>query len=125
MGRRILVFDTEVFKYDWLFCAKDLTNGEDYCFWNDREKFSDFYTDHRNDLWIGYNVNGYDQFIVKGILCGLNPYKISQHIIKDKKPGWSFSNAFRKVPLNFYDVMTNRNMGSLKTLEGRIHGNGH
>ena len=115
---RIICFDTEVFKYDWLFCAKDLTSNKDYCFWNDREAFADFYTDHRNDLWIGYNVSGYDQFIVKGILCGLNPYKISQHIIKDGKPGWSFSNAFRKVPLNFYDVMSNRNMGSLKTLEG-------
>ena len=115
---RIICFDTEVFKYDWLFCAKDLTSGKDFCFWNDREAFADFYTEYRNDLWLGYNVKGYDQFIVKGILCGLNPYKISQHIIKDDQPGWSFSNAFRKVPLNFYDVMSNRNMGSLKTLEG-------
>lgn len=115
---RIICFDTEVFKYDWLFCAKDLTNGKDFCFWNDREAFADFYTEYRNDLWIGYNVKGYDQFIVKGILCGLNPYKISQHIIKDDQPGWSFSNAFRNVPLNFYDAMSNRNMGSLKTLEG-------
>ena len=115
---RIICFDTEVFKYDWLFCAVDLTNGKEFCFWNDREAFADFYTEYRNDLWLGYNVKGYDQFIVKGILCGLNPYKISQHIIKDDQPGWSFSNAFRKVPLNFYDVMSNRNMGSLKTLEG-------
>ena len=114
----IICFDTEVFKYDWLFYAKDLTNDKDYCFWNDREAFADFYTEHRNDLWLGYNVRGYDQYIVKGLLCGLNPYKISQHIIKHGQPGWSFSSAFKKVSLNFYDIMTSRNMGGLKTLEG-------
>ena len=115
---RILCFDTEVFKHDWLFCAKDLTTDKEYCIWNDREALADFYTEHRNDLWLGYNVRGYDQFIVKGILCGLNPYKISQYIIKNGQPGWSFSSAFKKVSLNFYDVMSNRNMGGLKTLEG-------
>lgn len=112
---KMICFDTEVFKHDWLFCATDLNTGEEFVIWNDREAFSDFYTEYRDGLWIGYNVNHYDQYIVKGLLCGLNPYKISHHIIVEEKPGWTFSSAFRTVRLNFYDVMVKNT--SLKKLE--------
>ena len=69
-----------------------------------------------NDIWIGYNSRIYDQYILKGILCEFDPYKISQHIIDDGKPGYNFSKIFNKIPLNNYDLI-NKFYG-LKQLEG-------
>ena len=85
---------------------------------NDKERLEEYYNQHKNDIWIGYNNRGYDQYILKGILCGFDPYKISKHIVQDKKPGYSFSRLFNKFPMINYDVMSNKTMGSLKTLEG-------
>lgn len=114
----ILIFDTEVFRHGWLLCATDGLTGEEYVIWNDREALLDFYNKHRNGLWIGYNVRGYDQYILKAIILGMNPYDVSHWIVKKGLPGWKFApEAFQKVPLNFYDVQFNRNVG-LKQLEG-------
>lgn len=117
---RILVADTEVFRHDWCFCATDVTDGTDgteYCFWNDVEAFREFYEKHQNDLLVMYNGRHYDQYIIKAILCGMNPYDVSHWIIKEDRHGWEFSKAFKKVPLNFFDVQFDRNKG-LKQIEG-------
>ena len=113
----VLVTDTEVFVQDWCICMTDVTDGTEYCYWNDREAFQEFYSKHKNDLFVMYNGRHYDQFILKAILLGMNPYKVSQWIIKEDKPGWAYSNAFKKVKLNFFDVQFDRNKG-LKQLEG-------
>lgn len=114
----IIVVDTEVFAYDWCFCATDTTTGDEYCFWNDREALIEFYDRHKKDLWMAYNMSAYDQYIIKSIILGMNPKDVNDWIIQRRQPGWAFSNAFKKVPLTFYDIMSNRNLGSLKTLEG-------
>lgn len=114
---RVFVTDTEVFVQDWCICMTDVTDGTEYCYWNDREAFQEFYSKHKNDLFVMYNGRHYDQFILKAILLGMNPYGVSQWIIKEDKPGWSYSNAFKKVKLNFFDVQFDRNKG-LKQLEG-------
>ena len=79
-----------------------------------------FFAEHVKDIWIGYNNRSYDQYIMKGILCDFNPYAVSEHIIQKGKSGYSFSKMFNEAYLQFtnYDVMTTKNMGSLKTLEG-------
>ncbi len=66
-----------------------------------------------------YEINlcaEYDQFILKGILCGFNPKKVNDWIILDDKPGYRFSSLFRNFPLINYDVMPNPPI-SLKALE--------
>ena len=54
---------------------------------------------------------------MKGIICGFDPKKINDWIIIEDKPGWQYSNAFRNVSLNNYDVMQNIDRG-LKVFEG-------
>ena len=83
---------------------------------NDKSKLEDYYNKYKNEIFIGYNIRGYDQYIFKGILCDFDPYEITKWIIKDNKPGYQFSNLFRKFPLNFFDVGSKFN--SLKQLEG-------
>lgn len=118
-GVIILIFyDFEVFKYDWLVVLIDPINHAEQVIVNDKERLEEYYNQHKNDIWIGYNSRGYDQYILKGILCDFDPYKISKHIIQDKKNGYSFSKLFNNFPMINYDVMSNKTMGSLKTLEG-------
>lgn len=111
-------YDFEVFKYDWLVVAIDPINRTKEVIVNDKARIEQFYKEHKNDIWIGYNSRGYDQYILKGILCDFNPYEVSHHIIQKGQSGYSFSRLFNKFPVINYDVMTNKTMGSLKTLEG-------
>lgn len=114
----LIFYDYEVTKYDWLVVCIDPVNRTEEDIVNDKDKMEEFYNEHKNDIWIGYNSRNYDQYIMKGILCGFNPYNISKHIIVDGKKGYTFSNLFNKFPLISYDVMSNKTMKSLKTLEG-------
>lgn len=83
---------------------------------NDKSKLEDYYNQYKNEIFIGYNIRGYDQYIFKGILCDFDPYLITKHIIIDQKQGYTFSNLFRQFPLNFYEVGSK--FHGLKQLEG-------
>lgn len=83
---------------------------------NNKAELNKLYEAHKKDLWCGYNNKHYDQYIYKGILLGLNPFEISDHIIAQGKPGWTFSRSFNKIRMLNYDVM-NSDLMSLKTLE--------
>lgn len=108
--------DFEVFKTLWTCVIIEPSMRSVTTIVNDKEKLQEYYNNHKNEVYVGYNIRGYDQYVFKGILCDLNPYEISKWIINDKKPGYQFSNLFRSVPLIFYDVMNK--FRSLKELEG-------
>ena len=105
-----------MFYKDWLVVLIDPVNKTEDIIVNNKDKLEEYYNQHINDIWIGYNSRGYDQYILKGILCGFDPYKISKHIIQQNKPGYSFSNLFYKFPLINYDV--GNKFHGLKQLEG-------
>lgn len=110
-------YDFEVFAQDWLVVIINPVTKTETIIVNDRDKLQDYYDNHKNEIWIGYNSSRYDQYILRGILCGFNPKKINDFIIVEGKVGWSFSQALRKIPLINYDVST-RLDGGLKSLEG-------
>ena len=109
-------YDFEVFKYDWLVVLINPVNKTKTVIVNDKATLETYYNENKNSIFIGYNNRNYDQYVLKGILAGFDPYEISKHIIVDKKPGYKFSSLLNKFPLNNYDVMP---MGyGLKQLEG-------
>lgn len=112
----MIAFDFEVFKYDWLVVLYDLINQERKIIVNNPDQLSEFYEKHKGDIWIGYNSKNYDQYILKGILCGFDPHEISEFITVEKKKGYSFSNLMNKIPMINYDASVKLN--SLKVLEG-------
>ena len=113
----IIFFDFEVTKYDWLTVMIDPFKPEVIKIINNPEGLRTVYEEHKKDIWVGYNNKHYDQYIMKGIMLGLDPKKINDYIIVDGKEGWQFSDAFRDIPMINYDVMPNPPI-SLKTLEG-------
>ena len=113
----MIFYDFEVFEYDWLVVLFDSKNKCEEVIINDKEKLENFYQENKFDIWVGFNNKNYDQHILKGILCGFNPKKISDYIITDHNNGWGYSNLMNKIYTIQYDVMNSLNKG-LKTYEG-------
>lgn len=114
----MLVYDFEVFKYDWLVLILDLTTKKETVIINDVKALQAMYDKFKNDIWIGFNNKSYDQYIFKGILAGFNPKQINDYIIVLNEPGWKFSNLLRQFPLNNYDVFNKGLDKGLKAFEG-------
>ncbi len=113
----MLFYDFEVFANDWLVVIADTDTQSEKVFVNNEQALIDYYHEHKNDIWIGYNSRHYDQFILKAIICGFTPQAINEWIIIDHQPGWKFYKDFWKIQLYNFDVMTNK-FRSLKQLEG-------
>lgn len=119
----MVFYDFEVFEYDWLVVLKNPETRTTTKIHNDPDELLKYYNNNSNDIWVGYNSRGYDQFILKAILCGFNPKKMNDWIIVKGNSGWKFNSMMREYPLLNYDVMTT--MHSLKQLEGFMGNNIH
>ena len=118
MARELLFVDTEVLASGWWCITIAIPHQNRIVqIWDDTEALDTFYNEHKGDVWVGYNIKGYDTYIIQGILAGFNPFDISQWIIRHGKNGWGFSKFLRYYPLIVFDTMT-RNDPSLKTFEG-------
>lgn len=118
----MIFYDFEVFKYDWLAVFVDVTRKKEYVIVNNPDELKALYEANRKDIWVGFNNRHYDQYVMKGILLGLDPKRINDWIIVEGREGWQFSSVFNKIPMINYDVMPNPPVG-LKTMEGFLGSN--
>jgi predicted DNA-binding protein YlxM (UPF0122 family) len=112
---RKIFYDFEVFKEDWLVVIIDYDTRKGKVIVNDVEMLRKYYEAFKNDIWIGYNSRNYDQFILKGILLGYDPYYINNKIIVEGLKGHNVVKQSYKIPLNNFDISTG--FHSLKQLE--------
>lgn len=110
-------YDFEVFARDWLVVILDMENQEEHVIVNDPDYLAEIYHRGKDDVWCGFNSREYDQYIMKGILCGFDPKEINDFIILRGHRGWQFSELFRNIQFYNYDVMQNIDRG-LKVFEG-------
>ncbi len=108
--------DFEVYEFDWLVVLINPDKRTEDVIINNPTLLTEYYEANKSDIWVGKNNTGYDQFILKGILCGFNPKKINDWIILKGKSGWKFSSLFSKIPMINYDI--GLPTYSLKQLEG-------
>ena len=99
-----------------------MTRKKEHVIINDVDKLQALYDENKKDIWVGFKSRHYDQWILKGILCGFDPKRINDFIIIKGNPGWKFSSMLRAIPLNNYDVMSNIDRG-LKAFEGFMGNN--
>jgi hypothetical protein len=113
---KILFYDFEVFKYDWMVVIIDYTSKEKTIIINDSEHLTNFYMENIDSIWVGFNSRMYDQWILKGIILGKNPYEISCKLIIEDMNGYQILPEGKNIKLNNFDISTG--FHSLKQLEG-------
>lgn len=112
---RKIFYDFEVFEFDWLVVIVDYDTRKGKVIVNDVEMLKKYYNYFKDDIWVGYNSRGYDQFILKGLFLNMNPYFITKKIIEGGMKGWQVVRDAYKIPLNNFDISTR--FHSLKQLE--------
>ena len=118
----ILFYDFEVFPHDWLVVFNFPSERREEVIVNDTDKLEKFYKEHKDDIWVGFNSNHYDQWILKAILTDTDPYNVSRQLVSknedEKKQGWQLVPRVY-IPLNSYDIKTNTDR-SLKYYESSM-----
>lgn len=123
MENDIFIFDCEVFAHDWLFVFKEIATGEYTVIHNDNDAVVAFM--ERNPLLGGFNNKHYDNFILKGVMCGLTPEQIKEIndlIIVEEVNGWDIP-VLREYRVYFdsFDLMDDCQVGlSLKAIEAHL-----
>lgn len=121
---RIIVYDIEVFAYDWIIVFYDVSRNEWYVFHNDNRGVLQFMS-QKDIVLCGFNNKHYDNHIVKAICCGASPELVKQindFIIEEDRPGWEHY-FLRKNRFWFesFDLMDDTQTGtSLKHIEAHL-----
>ena len=122
---KTFIYDTETFKYDWLFIAKELGSEKYEVIYNDNDELIEFLKEHEEDIFIGFNSKRYDKYIVKGIYNHLDNIEMKQlndYLISGGN-GWEHPDLkYMYNPVfNNVDIMDDMQMGlSLKSIEGHL-----
>ena len=118
---QFIVFDFEVFKYDWLVVFKE--NGIYNIIVNNYEKLKEYYARHNKDVYVGYNNRRYDEWIYKAILSDIDPKKVNDWIINEGKSGYEFPGIRKDIKLIGLDLMQDISGAvgiSLKEIESNL-----
>ena len=77
--RRRIIIDFEVLSKVnfWICCMKDYKTQKEHTIINDREELLRVFNKNKGSVWVGYNIRGYDQWILKAIVAGIDPCKVS------------------------------------------------
>lgn len=116
---KLLFYDFEVFKEDWLVVIIDYYTKQKIVIINDSDKLKSIYEEFKNDIWIGYNSRNYDSTIFKAILMDMNPKYINDKLIVEGLKAYQINRDFYNIPFISYDTMVTRGE-SLKQLEGMM-----
>ena len=111
--------DFEVFKYDWMCKIVNPITKEETELIYDITALRAFYEAHKKELFVGYNIRGYDQLIFKAVLLDMDPKFVNDRIIKEGLKGFQISKRFNEVDLLFYDCcVLNKSLKELEAHQG-------
>lgn len=120
---RIIVCDLEVTKFDWIFVGKELNSKEHFVVHNDNDRLKS-YIEQDDTIFCGFNIKGYDQFIIKAICLDAEVHEVKSvnDWIISGRSGWQhpfFENKLYSFPI--MDIMDDMQFGtSLKSIEGHL-----
>lgn len=121
---RFIIYDIEVFAYDWVVVFKDILTGTRYIYHNENESVYDFMKENA-EMFVGFNNKHYDNHIVKAIASDFSPEevkKLNDYIIVYDGNGWEYP-PLRDSRFWFssYDLMDDCQQGlSLKAIEAHL-----
>ena len=115
--RRRIIIDFEVLSKGgfWMCCMKDYKTEKEHVIVNEREEFLRVFNKNKDSIWVGYNIKGYDQWIMKGIIAGKDPCIISEKIIEQNISPYAVDRSLNKIDIKIFEL--NDSYRSLKELE--------
>ncbi|WP_197223388.1 hypothetical protein [Lysinibacillus sphaericus] len=127
-GRRLIFYDFEVLsklvvpetgmKY-WFVIFVDYETRKIKLIKNNVEELKEFYNSTRDDVFIGYNSRGYDQYIFKGLMLGMDAGYITEQLITYSKKGYQVVPNAWTYPLNNFDtIQLNKGLKQLEAYMG-------
>lgn len=119
---RLLVYDCEVFAYDWIVVFKDVETGVHTVVHNDSDALNECIAE--DGIYVGFNSKHYDQFIIKAAAYGFSPQEVKQvnDFLIGGGRGWEYSplKGFY-FQFNNVDIRDDVQLGlSLKAIEGHM-----
>lgn len=117
LERRRIIIDFEVLSNAgfWMCCMKDYKTKAEHTIINDRDELLRVFNKNKEAVWIGYNIKGYDQWIFKAIIAGIDPCEVSKKLIDDNINGWNIHPSLNKIKLFIFELSDS--FRSLKELE--------
>ncbi|WLP85274.1 hypothetical protein [Mycoplasma seminis] len=101
----VWVYDIEVFKQYWCITFLNIKTAELVVIDNDYKALQQVMKYKIKGILGGFNNVRYDDYILKALLQGLNPYNLSQWIVKEKKAPWEYKGMRpSKLPVATFDV---------------------
>lgn len=121
---RIIVYDIEVFKYDWIVVFYDVAANTWSVFHNDNMGILQFMS-QKDTIFCGFNNKHYDDQVVKAMCCGADNTLVKQindFIIVQDRPGWEhYFLRQNKFWFESFDLMDDTQVGtSLKHIEAHL-----
>ena len=121
---RIIVYDIEVFKYDWIAVFYDVAANTWTVFHNNNQGILQFLT-QKGVIFCGFNNKHYDNHVVKSMCCGADNALVKQindFIIVQDRPGWEhYFLRQNKLWFDSFDLMDDTQVGtSLKHIEAHL-----
>ena len=115
--RRRIIIDFEVLSKGgfWMCCMKDYKTEKEHIIINNREEFLRVFNKNKDSVWVGYNIKGYDQWIMKAIIAGIDPCIISEKIIEQNISPYAVDRNLNRIPIYIFEL--NDSYRSLKELE--------
>ena len=119
---RLIIYDVECFKHDWIVVFKDHDTQQFTVIHNDSEALKACIDDEC--IYVGFNSKHYDMYMIKGMVAGLSPEelkKLNDFIIAGNQ-GWQYP-ALQGVYYQFnnVDIRDDTQKGlSLKAIEGHM-----
>lgn len=121
---RMVIYDVEVFLYDWIVVFKDVETEEFTVIHNDPDLLDERISE--DELYIGFNSKFYDQAIIRGIVCGFSHFdlkELSNRLIQGEL-WWNIDELMDRnfyIPFKNVDLRDDMQMGlSLKSIEAHL-----
>ena len=115
--KRKIIIDFEVLSKSgfWMCCIKDYKTKVEHTIVNNPEELIRVYNKNKDSIWVGYNIKGYDQWILKAIIAGIDPCSVSEKLVELKISPWRIDRKLNSIQLFVFDIGTSYR--SLKELE--------
>lgn len=119
----MIVYDFEIFMYDWLVVFKEIPSNTYKVIINDPDTLKKYVNTNINDkMFVGYNNKQFDDIVLSGIFSEVEPYTTMTTLmnIENKYSAYKLLNI-KPLPLISIDLMQDVLGMSLKQAEGYMN----